>query len=423
MCRINLPKLELSRFAPENLCQNPSQIMRILTFTTLYPNAVWPQFGIFVETRLRKLVRSGEVTARVMAPCPWFPLSNPRFGKYAAITRIPRFEERHGLAIDHPRYPLIPKIGMTVTPSLLFAAVLPILRRQIACGQDFDAIDAHYIYPDGVAAVMLGLALDRPVAVTCRGSDINAISKYRLPRQQITWAAKRAAALVTVSEGLRERVSALGIQPERISVLRNGVDLDVFYPVDRSIVRSRLGLAGRVLLSVGNLVKLKGHDLIIRALAGLPSTTLLVVGRGPERTALETLAQSVGVADRVRFLEPLPQERLRDIYSAADTLILASESEGWPNVLLESMACGTPVIATDIPGAREIVRTPEVGQLFRERTPESITQSVETLLASPTDGAAIRAYAAQFSWDLTTSGQLRMFEQITRLSRDRLPGS
>lgn len=397
--------------------------MRILTFTTLYPNAVWPQFGIFVETRLRKLVGSGQVSARVVAPCPWFPLSDPRFGKYAGFAQIPRFEDRHGLAIDHPRYPLIPKIGMTAAPFLLFAAMLPFLRRQIASGQDFEVIDAHYMYPDGVAAVMLGLALDRPVAVTCRGSDINAVSEYRLPRKQIIWAAKRADAVVTVSEGLRERLCALGIRADHVRVLRNGVDLDLFHPVERAAARSRLELTGHVLVSVGNLVRLKGHDLIIRAMIDLPSSTLLIVGRGPERSALEALARTVGVADRVRFLETVPQKELRNIYAAADALILASSSEGWPNVLLESMACGTPVIATDIPGAREIIGTPEVGRLLRDRSSESIVQSVEALFASPTDRVAIRAYAEQFSWDLTTSGQLRMFDQITRKSRDRAPDS
>jgi len=392
--------------------------MRILTFTTLYPNAVWPQFGVFVETRLRKLVESGRLSARVIAPCPWFPLTSPRFGKYAAFAQIPHFEERHGLAIDHPRYPLIPKIGMTVAPFLLFAAVLPLVRRQIACGQDFEVIDAHYMYPDGVAAVMLGLALNRPVIVTCRGSDINEISKHHFPRRQIRWAVTRAAAVVTVSEDLRDRLAALGIQQAQVRVLRNGVDLDLFHPGERSAIRSRLGLTGRVLVSVGNLVPLKGHDLIIRALADLPSTTLLIIGRGPERSSLETLARTVGVADRARFLGPVPQEQLRDIYCAADALILASSSEGWPNVLLESMACGTPAIATGIPVAREIIGSPDVGQLFRERTPAAIVQSVETLLASPRDGAVIRAYAERFSWDHTTLGQLQMFDQVTRESRN-----
>ncbi len=394
--------------------------MQILTFTTLYPNAVLPQFGIFVETRLRKLVSSGQISARVIAPRPWFPFTHRRFGKYAVFARIPRFEERHGLRVDHPSYPVIPRIGMAVAPLLLFSAVLPLVRWQIARGEDFDAIDAHYMYPDGVAAAMLGTALDRPVVITCRGSDINEIPKYSLPRRQIMWAAKRAAALVTVSEGLRERLSVLGIERDQVRVLRNGVDLDLFHPVEQRIARSPLRLEGRLLVSVGNLVRLKGHNLVIKALVDLPSTTLMIVGHGQERSSLEGLARSLGVADRVRFVESLPQEKLREIYSAADALILASESEGWPNVLLESLACGTPVIATDIPGAREIVRVPEVGYLLQERSSESICQAVQRLFANPRERNAIRAYAENFGWDVTTAGQLRMFDEISRKRRDRI---
>ncbi len=140
---------------------------------------------------------------------------------------------RHGLHIDHPRYPLLPKIGMSTAPLALFAAVLPRLRRQIDAGGDFDLIDAHYFYPDGVAAVLLGWALGRPVVVTARGSDLNLIADHPVPRRWIRWAAARAAGLVTVSSGLRDRLVALGTAPERIRVLRNGVDLALFRPGDR----------------------------------------------------------------------------------------------------------------------------------------------------------------------------------------------
>ena len=152
--------------------------LRILTFTTLYPSAARPTHGIFVETRLRKLVESGAVSARVVAPCPWFPLTSPKFGAYSALrANGPRVETRHGIDIDHPRYPLLPKIGMSSAPLAIFAAVLPRLRRQIRDGRDFDLIDAHYFYPDGVAAVLLGRALSRPVVITGRGTDLNLISR------------------------------------------------------------------------------------------------------------------------------------------------------------------------------------------------------------------------------------------------------
>ncbi|MGC2522631.1 MAG: glycosyltransferase, partial [Stellaceae bacterium] len=175
--------------------------MQILTFTTLYPSASRPQHGIFVETRLRKLVESGSVAARVVAPCPWFPIASARFGEYGVMAQVPRRETRHGIEVEHPRYPLLPKIGMSTAPIAVFAALLPVLRRQIAMGRDFALIDAHYFYPDGVAAVLLGRALGRPVVVTARGSDLNLIAGFRVPRRWIRWAAAKAEGLVAVSSG------------------------------------------------------------------------------------------------------------------------------------------------------------------------------------------------------------------------------
>jgi glycosyltransferase involved in cell wall biosynthesis len=270
--------------------------MRILTFTTLYPSALRPQHGIFVETRLRNLVASGAVDARVVVPCPWFPFASPRFGRYALFARIPREETRHGLHIDHPRYPTLPKIGMSAAPLGLFAAVLPLLRRQIVDGLDFDLIDAHYFYPDGPAAVLLGLALGRPAVVTARGSDLNIIARHVIPRQWIRWAAQHADGLVAVSSGLRHRLVELGIAAERVRVLRNGVDLALFHPYDRAAARQTLGFIRPTVLAVGNLVALKRHNLMVEALAQLPEVDLVIVGEGAERAAIENLARKHGVA-------------------------------------------------------------------------------------------------------------------------------
>ncbi len=333
--------------------------MRILTFTTLYPSEGRPKHGIFVETRLRKLVESGAVAARVVAPCPWFPLSSPRYGRYAEFARIPRAEIRFGLSVVHPRYLAVPKIGMSLAPLFLYAAMLPLLRRQIADGQDFELVDAHYFYPDGVAAVMLGQALRRPVVVTARGSDLNIIASHPIPRGWIRWAARRAAGLVTVSSGLKRRLVALGAPAPRVRVLRNGVDLCRFRPVDRQSLRRSLRLFGPILLAVGDLVPLKRHRLLVEALVELPGVNLVIVGEGPAKGAIAALARRHNLADRVHLLGELPQDRLPEIYSAADLLLLPSEHEGWPNVLLESMACGTPVVVSNIDGVADIVRAPE----------------------------------------------------------------
>jgi teichuronic acid biosynthesis glycosyltransferase TuaC len=394
-------------------------LVQILTFTTLYPSTLQPQHGIFVETRLRKLVEGGGVSARVVAPCPWFPFRSSWFGRYAVFARTPRAETRHGLQIEHPRYPLPPKIGTSIAPLALCLAVLPHLRRQIRDGRDFDLIDAHYFYPDGVAAVLLGQALDRPVVVTARGSDLNIIARYPIPRRWIRWAAEQADALVAVSSGLKQQLVELGIAAERVRVLRNGVDLALFQPRDRNAAREALNLARPTLLAVGNLVALKRHHLIVEALARLPGVELIIVGEGRERGAIEGLARDRSVADRVRLLGRIPQDRLPEIYSAADLSLLVSTHEGSPNVLLESMACGTPVLVSDIAGIADIVAAPEAGRILAEVTPSRLADAVRDLLAEPPARSATRRYAEHFGWESTTRGQMALFHEILQRRSDQ----
>jgi glycosyltransferase involved in cell wall biosynthesis len=388
--------------------------MRIVTFSTLYPNAERPGHGIFVETRLRHLAASGKVEARVVAPVPWFPSTDARFGSYAAFARVPASEVRAGLRVQHPRFPLVPKVGMNLSPMLLAQASKRALRALLDQGYDFDLIDAHYFYPDGVAAVMLGRYFNKPVVVTARGSDISLIPQHRLPRAMIRWAAAHADGIITVCNALKDELAALGVAPGRITPLRNGVDLQRFQPGDRAAQRAALGLDGYTLLSVGHLVPVKANELTISALPLLPDVRLLLAGAGPERERLERLARTLGVAQRVRFLGPLPQERLAECYGAADALVLSSSREGWANVLLEAMACGTPVVASRVWGTPEVVAQPEAGVLMRERTPQGVADAVAALRAAPPARDATRRYAEQFSWDATTEGQLQLFGDILR---------
>jgi glycosyltransferase involved in cell wall biosynthesis len=388
--------------------------MKILTFTTLYPNAARPNHGIFVETRLRHLLRSGEVASRVVAPVPWFPSVNPRYGRYAAFARAPREEQRGGIEVIHPRFLSVPKFGMSAAPLLLAAGAAPVLKRMIRSGYDFDVIDAHYFYPDGVAAAIIGCKLNKPVVITARGTDVNLLPQFAIPRRMIQWAARRAAALVTVSAALKDSLVELGVDRGKISVLRNGVDTRVFQPVDRSVHRARLGLTGTVLLTVGNLVSLKGHELVLRALREFPHATLLIVGEGEEQRRLEALAAELQLQHRIRFLGQMSQAQLVPVYGAADALILASSREGWPNVLLEAMACGTPVVSSSVGGTPEIVTAPEAGVLMAERSAGGLVLALRQLLQNYPDRSQTRRYAERFSWDDTTRGQLRIFEGALR---------
>lgn len=375
--------------------------LKVLTFTTLYPNAAQPVLGIFVENRLRHLAASGEVEAQVVAPVPWFPSAAPVFGQWGKYARAPKAEDRHGLKIWHPRYPVLPKIGMTVAPALLYAWTLPLVRQL-----QFDLIDAHYFYPDGVAAAMLARTLGKKLIITARGTDVNLIPRYRLPRAQIRWAAETAAGICTVCEALKGPLLEMGVPDSKIRVLRNGVDLETFRPKERKPTDVP------TLLSVGLLIERKGHHLVIEALTLLPGARLMIAGGGPMRGELESQAQRLGVADRVRFLGEVPHDWLPDIYSAADALVLASSREGWANVLLESMACGTPVVATDIWGTAEVVAAPEAGVLVPERSATAIAEGIQRLLAALPDRRATRLYAERFSWDPTTQGQLALFREV-----------
>ncbi|WP_419880058.1 glycosyltransferase, partial [Hydrogenophaga borbori] len=166
--------------------------MKVLLFSSLFPSGVRPIHGIFVETRLRELVKSGEVQAKVVAPVPWFPSTAKRFGEYAQFAATPRREERNGLEVFHPRYLLLPKVGMNLAPWAMALAALPLLRRLQREGFDFDLIDAHYYYPDGVAAGLLAKWLGKPFVVTARGTDLNLIPQYAYPRRLILDTAARA---------------------------------------------------------------------------------------------------------------------------------------------------------------------------------------------------------------------------------------
>jgi glycosyltransferase involved in cell wall biosynthesis len=386
--------------------------LRILTFSTLYPNEAQPNHGVFVENRLRHLVGTGQVESVVVAPVPYFPVGVPGFDQWGAYARVPCVETRHGLTVYHPRYPVVPKIGANVAPWLLAAGSAPLIGDIMRGGYDFDVIDAHYMYPDGVAAAWMGHHLRKPVVVTVRGTDVNLIPRHWFRRHLIRRALRRLSGVIAVSEALKEAVVAIGHKPEEVTVLRNGVDLSLFAPVDRAAARERLSLNGPTLLSVGHLIERKGHDLVIRALSELAGYELLIIGEGPERDALMRLAGRLGVDSRVRFLGVQPHALLPSFYSAADALVLASSREGWANVLLEGMACGTPVVASNIWGNPEVVRSPDAGRLMAERTPAGLASAVRELFASPPDRTATRRYAEGFSWDDTSAGQVSLFRRV-----------
>ncbi len=395
----------------------PGKKLRILTFSTLYPSSNRPGHGIFVETRLRELLGGGSVEAKVVAPVPWFPFSDTRFGEYGRIAATPARETLNGIDVLHPRYALPPKVGMNVAPFTLALGARGSLQRLLDEGFDFDIIDAHYYYPDGVAAAVLAGWFKKPFTVTARGTDLNLIPKYAIPRLLMRWTARRANSSIGVCRALVDVLRSWKVNPDRLHVFRNGVDLKRFYPLPQDEARSALRLAGApLLLSVGYLIERKGHHILIEALAALrdtlPAAHLVLVGDGPERDRLQALVLRLGLQGQVTFAGAVKNVDLYRWYSAADLFLLASSREGWANVLLEAMACGTPVVATDIWGTPEVVADASVGRLVDRREGAAFAEAILDLWRCKPERSLIRRYAEGFSWKHTSDAQLALFTRI-----------
>jgi glycosyltransferase involved in cell wall biosynthesis len=382
--------------------------LNVLTVSSLYPSAVRPSFGVFVENRLRHLVSDTGMKATVIAPVPWFPFTSRLFGSYAQAARTPRTEKRNGLDVYHPRFLVVPKVGMRWTPATLYRAMLRQARALMADGLQVDVIDAHYLYPDGVAAVRLGRALDKPVILTARGSDVTEVGRLPGYHHRVMEAVAASAHTITVSNSLREELIAGGAAPDQITTLRNGVDCERFSPVQTAFPKAG---EPKTILFVGWLIPRRRPDLVLGAAAQLPGVHVRLVGSGPEEASLRVLAVDLGIAGRVAFLGQQPPEAMPGHFSAADVLMLPSEREGWANVLLEAMACGTPVVSRAVAGALDLVTVPEAGKLVDSDDPADYAQAVRTLLDAPPARESVRAYASRFKWRDISLAQERIFRE------------
>ena len=396
--------------------------MHVLTISTLYPNNEDPKHGIFVENRRRQLQQYWpEMTGGVIAPVPWFPFKIKSATQYNKYVDVLSQERRHNIEIMHPRYLVIPKIGMYITPWLMALSLFLALRKYVKAFGKPDVIDGHYYFPDGLAISLVARYFDIPFTCTARGTDLNLIADMPLARRLIQAVIGKASKNIAVCQALTNKLSDLGASSA--ITLRNGVDLDFFSALDshqRKQLRNNLlvhiGADVKVLLSVGWLIERKGHYLIIEALAQLPNAHLLICGDGPEQASLQRLVDGLHLSDRVTFTGGLSQSKLRSYYQIADALVLASSREGWANVLLESMACGTPVVATNIWGTPEVVQQ-DSGGVLCERSVKGIVEALRALLNNYPEREAVRQYAERFDWDETSAGQQAIFETIKATGR------
>jgi len=363
--------------------------MNILVFTSLWPNAEQPNFGLFVKHRIAAMSLLDSVNIQVVAPVPYFPkkaeFRNFWPERWRKAARVPDREMIAGIETFHPRHLLTPKIGMSLYGRWMVSGAEAIVRR-LRAERRIDLIDAHYVYPDGYAAALLAERLNIPVVITARGTDINLFSRMPLIRPLIRRALTRADGVIAVSEALKRRMVELGVEADKIAVIRNGVDREVFYPRDRIEMRRKLRLdsESRIIVTAGALVPLKGIDRLIDAMKLMrgANAKLYVIGEGPQRAALESRIARHDLADRVFLTGQRPQSELAEWYSAADLFCLASHREGCPNVVIEAMACGLPVVASDVGGIGELISKRDYGRLVSPQTADKFAAEIETALDS-----------------------------------------
>lgn len=393
--------------------------MRVLTFTRLWPNAVMPNHGVFIEERMRRVAALRGISLTAVAPVPWFPrLPGP--SRWSQFSNVPRQEIRHGIHVEHPRYPLIPKLSQKLHGRSIAAAswsTVARLHRQ----QPFDLIDSHFLHPDGFAAVEIGKRLGVPVVLSARGSDAQGHADDPAMQRLLRPTLAAASMLIAVSRPLAERLVELGAPPEKIAIVPNGIDASTFRPNPGAgeAVRKHVGCGPgeRLIVSVGRLERVKGHDMLLAALAILSRAVrvrAVIVGEGSWRRELEDQAEALGLGDRVLFAGSIPHDALSAWYSAADVFCLPSRSEGHPNALVEALACGTPAVSTAVGAAGEIL-SQETGLLVPAEDSAALATALAAALTRNWDRTRIRSRVSGRSWERVADSVRSVFEEALRV--------
>ncbi len=396
---------------------------RLLVFSSLFPSSVRPQAGLFIRERMFRVAK--RLPLAVVSPQPWFPGQSwirwfrPHFRPLPASG-----EFQDGIWVYYPRFFSVPGCFKGLDGRFMAESCLRLLAK-LKREPGFGLIDAHFAYPDGYAAVQLGRRFGVPVTITLRGTEVP-LARDPVRRRRILEALAGAAWVFSVSESLKQHVVALGACSDKIEVVGNGVDVGKFYPLPKEQARAQLNLpkTAKVLISVGALVPRKGQQRVIELLPRLlrryPNLTYLIVGgaspEGDMRQALHSQAARLGVKEHVRFLGPMAPEQLKLPLSAADVFVLATANEGWANVFLEAMACGLPVVTTDVGGNREVVCREELGTIVPLGDPEALEAALDQAFERNWDRQAIIAYAQENSWNKRIDRLVERFYQLTGAS-------
>ena len=385
--------------------------MKILSFSSSFPSSVRKTEGTFVLSRLAAVAR--KVPLQVVHPVPTCPL----LGRLVDRTSFPAEEQLSGLTVHHRRFAYVPRLLKRLDAYFYYRGLLGWLRRYYRRERP-DILDGHFAWPDGVGVSYLAAAVRLPYTITLRGT-INPRHAIRCFRRRMAVALRGASAVISVSQKMAELATELGVCAGRIHLVPNGVDGQAFRPVARSDARRMLGLdkSSPLIVCVAAVKRQKGHADLLEAVAQLPRNVNLIVvgsetGPGGYERQLSSLAAAKGLAGRATFVGGRPQAEVALYYSAADVSVLPSHSEGCPNVVLESLACGTPVVATRVGGVPEILHPWENGVIVPAQRPAELAEGLRAALARNWSRQSVRRSVVDRSWDLVADEVVEVFRFV-----------
>jgi len=380
--------------------------LKILAISYLFPNCNQPNHGIFVLNRLKAMSKYADIT--VINPIADSPL-HKKISKFSHLESIPELENIGGINVYHPRYFSIPGHLKSIEVLTYRRAVQKVLNE---IGYDFDLIDLHWTFPDLPCGNWLSNKINKPFNVTLRGMEAFHLQDSGLRKHIVAHYLKKAHKVISLSEEMARKADELSNTAAKTVVIRNGVDTDKFYYLDQSECRDELSLSQKekIVLSVGALIHRKGFDLVIKSLKAviatpeLESTKFYILGaQGPEGDYRKELNQFIAqhkLQNSVVFVGAVENSQLITWYNAADVFCLSSRGEGSPNVLTESLACGTPAVATNVGSLPEIMASEEaLGYCVENENQQMITTKLIQLLQQPHDRKQQAANFNKYTWD------------------------
>ncbi len=363
--------------------------LSVLALTSQYPNAASPHQASFNRQQFAELAKICDLS--VVAPVPIKEMLGPGQNPSKPLSRHP--------PVVHPVFWYPPKFKRQWHGRTYLWSVWPAVQR-VAKSRAFDVMLATWLYPDGWAAGVMARRLGLPLVIKLHGSDVHTLGRDATRRPKLIEALAAANKVVAVSRDLAEAAEELGAAAERITVVPNGIDHDLFRPRDKLRAREELGLDPHAtyLLFLGRLNLVKGPDLAVEALTLINDANLLVVGDGPMEESLKQRAARLGLGERVLFLGQRPHQEVPRYLAACDLLVLPSRSEGQPNAVLEALAAERPVVAAAVGGVPEIVADSRQGMLFPPEDPAALAAAVRRALEYPWDNRVLAEPLAQRSW-------------------------